>query len=179
MNSIILLESGLGDEEEETESEYSGDVTSWWSRDDSIEILSSVYGNFSLEIEDRNHLDLARTNHMMWTKDNLCRSFGLTLPKVSTVLSSFSSIGDLAYCDNYKDVLEHHIDNNFESETVDSIEYISLYQELSEGDEGTLVMYLSSDQEEEEEARYELSDVLAIWHKLHQTRHLVTDKVFR
>ena len=171
-----MLESGLADEgqeeeeEEETGSEYSGDVTSWWSRDDSIEILSSLYENLSLEIP-------GRTGQMMWTKDNLCRSFGVSLPRV-TVLSS------LGYSNNYKEVLEDQNDQNFESETVDSIEYISLYHELSLGseseeDDRTLVMYLSSETQTEEEVRYELGDVIAIWHKLHQNKHLVGDEVFR
>ena len=176
INSIILVESGLAaeEEEEETGSEYSGDVTSWWSREDSIEVLSSVYGTLSLEIP-------ARTAQMMWTKDNLCRSFGVTRPRV-TALSSLST--DLGCCDNYREVFQDQIENNFESETVDSIEYISLYHDLSQGsdieeDARTLVMYLSSESQTEEEVRYELGDVIAIWHKLHQYRHLVTDEVFR
>ena len=180
MNSILVLEAGLAeDEEEEMESEYSGDVTSWWSRDDSI-ILSSVYGNLSLEMLDKKHnIEVKRTNNMRWTKDNLCRSFGLSLPKMSSMLTSLSSVGDLGYCQNSRDDCDDHVENNFESETVDSIEYISLYQELSDSEGGTLVMYLSTESSTEEESQYCLSDVLSIWHKLHLSKELITDEVFR
>ena len=180
MNSILVLEAGLAeDEEEEMESEYSGEVTSWWSRDDSI-ILSSVYGNLSLEMLDKKHnIEVKRTNNMRWTKDNLCRSFGMTLPKVPSVLTSLSSVGDLGYSQNSRDDCDNHGENNFESETVDSIEYISLYQDLSESDDRTLVMYLSTESSIEEESQYCLSDVLSIWHKLHKSKELITDEVFR
>ena len=179
-----MLEAGLADnDEEETESEYSGDVTSWWSRDDSIEILSSVYGNLSLETpQTEPDLEVKRTNNMRWTKDNLCRSFGLTLPKVSSVMTNLSSVGDLGYCENPRGDCDDQVENNFESETVDSIEYISLYHDLSdtsESDERTLVMYLTETSSQEEESDYCLSDVLAIWHKLHLSKELVTDEVYR
>ena len=184
LNSILVLEAGLADNDaEETESEYSGDVTSWWSRDDSIEILSSVYGNLSLEMpEAKPELEVKRTNNMRWTKDNLCRSFGLTLPKMSSVLTSLSSVGDLGNCENTREDCEDHVENHFESETVDSIEYISLYHDLSdtsESDERTLVMYLTESSSQEEESEYCLSDVLGIWHKLHLSKELVTEEVYR
>ena len=179
MKSLLVLEAGLTEEEEEEEeeeemeSEYSGEVTSWWSRDDSIEILSSVYGNLSLQMLDTKHnIEVKRTNNMRWTKDNLCRSFGLSLPKMSSMLTSLSSVGDLGYCQNSRDDCDDH-------ETVESIEYISLYQELSESEEGTLVMYLSTESSAEEESQYCLSDVLSIWHKLHLSKELITDEVFR
>ena len=183
LNSLFVLEAGLaGEEEEETGSEYSGDVTSWWSRDDSIEILSSVYGNLSLEIPQiKPNIEVKRTNNMRWTKDNLCRSFGLTLPKMSSVLTSLSSVGDLGFCENPREDGEDPVENNFESETVDSIEYISLYHDLSDSEEGTLVMYLTSTESDsqEDESQYCLSDVLGIWHKLHLSKELITDEVFR
>ena len=89
-SDMLCMEEGDEDDEDQ-DSEYSGEVTSWQSREDSIEILSSHdnsldilsssefnqiqdhYQQASLQIEPESHQELIRPDVRRWMNDKICR----------------------------------------------------------------------------------------------------------
>ena len=150
-------------------SEYSGEVSSWRSRDDSLDLLTT--GNNSLDpmtsdgdlhdtsssngplvtldyIADVSSVELLTSTPLVprdprrWTRDKLCQSFGLSMP-ITEVTWESSTLGSL--------VTTEITTPGCVSETVDSIEYFSpRYSPSSEAEasaDDTVVMLLTTDDE--------------------------------
>ena len=148
-------------------SEYSGEVSSWQSRDDSLDLLTTCENSLDPLTSDGDlgtssspsplvtldyitnvsSAEVVTSTPMVprdprrWTRDKLCQSFGLSMPvtEVIEVTEDHSTLGSLMDITTPGCV----------SETVDSIEYFSpRYSPSSEasGDD-TVVMLLTTEDE--------------------------------
>ena len=148
-------------------SEYSGEVSSWQSRDDSLDLLTTCDNSLDpltsdgdLEtssypsplvtldyIANVSSAEVVTSTPMVprdprrWTQDKLCQSFGLSMPvtEVTEVTEDHSTLGSLMDITTPGCV----------SETVDSIEYFSpRYSPSSEASaDDTVVMLLTTEDE--------------------------------
>ena len=149
-------------------SEYSGEVSSWRSRDDSLDLLttcnnsldpltsdgdlhetSSSTGLVTLDyIADVSSVEVITSTPLVprdprrWTRDKLCQSFGLSMA-ITEVTGESSTLGSL--------VDTEITTPGCVSETVDSIEYFSpRYSPSTEAEasaDDTVVMLLTTDDE--------------------------------
>ena len=151
-------------------SEYSGEVSSWRSRDDSLDLLTTCNNSLDPLTSDGDlHETSSSTNPLVtldyiadvamtstplvprdprrWTRDKLCQSFGLNSDLIIEVTGEESStLGSLM---NTEMTTPGCV-----SETVDSIEYFSpRYSPSTEAEasaDDTVVMLLTSDDEASE-----------------------------
>ena len=142
--------------EYDVESEYSGEVSSWRSRDDSLDLLTTCDNSLDPLTSDGDLMDTSSSSAgplvtldyiastpivprdpRRWTRDKLCQSFGLTTP-VTEVREEDSSLDRLDLTTP-----------GCVSETVDSIEYFSpRYSPSTEASaEDTVVMVLTTEDE--------------------------------
>ena len=150
-------------------SEYSGEVSSWRSRDDSLDLLTTCDNSLDPLTSDGDLHDTSSSNGPLvtldyiadvssvelltstplvprdprrWTRDKLCQSFGLSMP-ITEVTWESSTLGSL--------VTTEITTPGCVSETVDSIEYFSpRYSPSSEAEasaDDTVVMLLTTDDE--------------------------------
>ena len=163
-------------------SEYSGEVSSWRSRDDSLDLLTTCNNSLDPLTSDGDlHetsssasplvtldyiADVAMTSTPLvprdprrWTRDKLCQSFGLSSDLIIEVTGEESStLGSL--------VNTEMTTPGCVSETVDSIEYFSpRYSPSTEAEasaDDTVVMLLTSDDEASEDVMSEQDGDLSL-----------------